>query len=105
MPAAQEFPVDLPGPVSQEHGLRWATIVIAVATASLALTNAASIESWGAELTPGPRVAQLLDHADNWRATTDRAGLGSPRATMYRIWKRLEQASWPGDSADAQARG
>ncbi|WEK00383.1 MAG: hypothetical protein P0Y59_01410 [Candidatus Sphingomonas phytovorans] len=105
MPAAQEFPVDLPGPVSQEHELRWTTIVIAVATVSLTLTNAASIESWSAELTPGPRVAQLLDRAGNWRATTDRAGLGSPRATMHRIWKRLEQASWPGDPAGAQARG
>ena len=105
MSRPQEFPVDLPGPSGEAHALRWTTIAIGVATVALALTNASSITSWGAEQTPGPRVAQLLDRADRWRATTDRAGLGSARATMHRLWKKMEEARWPGDRPGDQARG
>ena len=103
MSAAPSFPVDLPdGPLGQDSALRWTSVVIGVAALSLALTNATSIYSWGADLTPGPRVAHLVDRFDRWRLTTDRAGLGSPRATLHRLWKRLEGARWPGDQADAQ---
>jgi len=100
-----EFPVDLPGPVGREHALRWTATIVAVATLLLALTNASAIASWGAEQTPGPRVAQLLDHADRWREATDQAGLGSARATLHRLWKKMEEARWPGDRARDQARG
>ena len=100
-----EFPVDLPGPLGEAHALRWTAIAIGVATLSLALTNANSITSWGAEQAPGPRVAQLLDRADRWRETTDRAGLGSARATMHRLWKKMEEARWPGQHARDQAQG
>lgn len=105
MKGMSEFPVDLPGPSGQEHALRWTAITIAVATLSLALTNANSITSWGAEQTPGPRVAQLLDRADRWRETTDRAGLGTARAAMHRLWKKMEEAEWPGDHARSQGAG
>ena len=105
MTATPEFPVDLPGPAGQEHALRWTAVTIGVATLSLALTNATSITSWGAEQTPGPRVAQLLDRADHWREITDRAGLGTARTTMHRLWKKMEEAHWPGDHARSQARG
>jgi hypothetical protein len=105
MTAMPEFPVDLPGPAGQEHALLWTVIAIGVATVSLALTNASSISSWGAEQTPGPRVAQLLDQADRWREITDRAGLGGARATMHRLWKKMEEAHWPGSHADDQAKG
>jgi hypothetical protein len=105
MTVMSEFPVDLPGPSGHEHALRWTAITIAVATLSLALTNANSITSWGAEQTPGPRVAELLDRADRWRETTDRAGLGTARATMHRLWKRMEGAHWPGGHAGGQAAG
>jgi hypothetical protein len=98
MSRAQEFPVDLPGPGGQENALCWTMIAIGVATLSLALTNANAITSWGAQQTPGPRVAQLLDRADRWRDTTDRAGLGAPRATMHRIWKKIEEARWSRES-------
>lgn len=104
MPIASEFPVDLPGPAGQMHALRWTSIVIAVMTLSLTLTNAGSITNWAAEQTPGPRIALLLDHADRWRDTTDRAGLGNARATMHRLWKKMEAAGWPGGSTD-QAKG
>ena len=105
MTAMPEFPVDLPGPSGQEHALRWTALAIGVATLSLALTNANSITTWGAEQTPGPRVAQLLDRADRWRETTDRAGLGTARAAMHRLWKKMEEAHWPGDHAGSQAKG
>ncbi|MFA6114405.1 MAG: hypothetical protein WC729_10440 [Sphingomonas sp.] len=102
MSRPQEFPVDLPGPAGQERALRWTAIVIGVATLSLALTNANAITSWGAEQTPGPRVAQLLERADRWRETTDSVGLGAPRATMHRIWKKIEEARWsPEDGVGA----
>ena len=94
MSRPQEFPVDLPGPAGEAHALRWTAIAIGMATLSLALTNANAITSWGAEQTPGPRVAQLLDGADRWREITDRASLGAPRATMHRIWKKIEEARW-----------
>jgi len=105
MTAVPEFPVDLPGPAGQEHALRWTIITIAVATLTLAMTNANAITSWGAEQTPGPRVAQLLDQADRWRETTDRAGLGSARATMHRLWKKMEDAHGPGGNANDRAKG
>ncbi|GAA0310601.1 hypothetical protein GCM10009087_20800 [Sphingomonas oligophenolica] len=104
MSAAQEFPVDLPGgPVGQDHGLRWTLMVLGVATASLALTNAVSIESWGADLPPSPGVARVVDDAGRWRATTDSAGLSAPRETLHRAWKRLEEARWPGQPSDELA--
>lgn len=107
MSATPSFPVDLPGgPTGQDHALRWTSILIGVAALTLTLTNATSIYSWGTDLTPGPRVAQFLDRADRWRATADRAGLGSPRARMRGLWTRLEEARWPGDEADdRQMRG
>jgi hypothetical protein len=94
--AAQEFPVDLPGgPIDRAPALGWTAITLGVATLSLALTNAFSIESWGADLPPSPTVARIMDEAGHWRAATDRIGLGTPRATMRRIWTQTEQARWP----------
>jgi len=105
MTAAQEFPVDLPGgPVGQDHGLRWTAIVLGVATASLLLTNAGAIESWGDDLSPSPGVARVVEDAGRWRATTDKAGLSAPRATLHRGWKRLEGARWPGQAGDELAQ-
>ena len=105
MSAAQEFPVDLPGsPTGQEHGLRWTCIVLGVATLSLVLTNAASIESWGADLPPSPGVARIVDDAGRWRAVTENAGLSAPRATLHRGWKQLEEARWPGQPNDELAQ-
>lgn len=98
------FPVDLPGAArGQDCALRWTSVAIGIAALSLALTNAASIHSWGAELPPGPRVALLLDRTDRWRATTDRAGLGTPRASMHRIWRQMEEARWPRQRAAGTA--
>ena len=97
MSAAQEFPVDLPGdPIDRESALGWTAITLGVATLSLALTNAFSLESWGADLPPSPTVARIMDEAGRWRAVTDRVGLSAPRAAMRRIWTQTEEACWPG---------
>jgi hypothetical protein len=103
---SQQFPVDLPeAPAEPAHAFGWTAIILCIATLSLGLTNAASIDSWGADLPPSPLVAQFVDGADRWRETTDRAGLGAARATMHRLWKRLERARWPGrPSADPDQR-
>jgi hypothetical protein len=105
MPIASEFPVDLPGPAGEMHALRWTSIVVGMATVSLALTNAASIYGWGTDLTPGSRVAQLVERADRWRVVTDNVGLGSPRATMHRMWRKIEEAQWPGQRPKGAAVG
>ena len=97
MSAVQEFPVDLPGdPIDRASALGWTAITLGVATLSLALTNAFSIESWGADLPPSATVARVMDEAGRWRAATDRIGLGTPRAAMRRIWTQTEEARWPG---------
>ena len=104
MSAAQQFPVDLPGRlIGQENALGWTGIVLGIATLSLALTNAVSIESWGADLPPSPGVARIVDDAGRWRAVTENAGLSAPRATLHRGWKHLEEARWPGQPADELA--
>jgi hypothetical protein len=106
MSAAQQFPVDLPGRlIGQENALGWTGIVLGIATLSLALTNAVSIDSWSADLPPSAGVARIVDNADRWRAAMDGAGLGTPRATLHRAWKQLEEAGWPGQQKDQVAEG
>ena len=96
MPVAPEFPVDLPDdPIDRAPALGWTAITLGIATLSLALTNAFSIESWGADLPPSAAVARVVDEAGRWRAATDRLGLGTPRASMRRIWTQTEEARWP----------
>jgi len=105
MSVAQEFPVDLPGdPIDLAPALGWTAITLGVATLSLALTNAFSIESWGADLPPSATVARVVDEAGYWRATTDRLGLGTPRATMRRIWTQTEEARWPAQRGTKMAQ-
>ena len=104
MSAAQQFPVDLPGRlICQENALGWTGTILAIATASLALTNAVSIDSWTTDLPPSAGVARIVDNADRWHAATDNVGLGTPRATLHRGWKQLEEARWPGQPADELA--
>lgn len=102
--SAQEFPVDLPGdPIDRQPALGWTATILGIAALSLALTNAFSIEGWGADLPPSATVARIMDDAGHWRATTDRLGLGRPRATMRHGWKSLEEAHWPDQQGAASA--
>ena len=95
MPVAPEFPVDLPeDPIDRAPALGWTAITLGIATLSLGLTNAFSIESWSADLPPSAGVARVVDEAGRWRAATDRLGLGTPRASMRRIWTQTEAARW-----------
>lgn len=104
MSATQEFPVDLPGDaIDRAPALGWTAMTLGIATLSLALTNAFSIESWGADLPPSATVARLMDETGRWRATTDGIGLGTPRAMMHREWRSLEEARWPGQGEAASA--
>jgi len=104
MPVAPEFPVDLPDdPIDRAPALGWTAITLGVATLSLALTNAFSIESWGADLPPSAAVAHIMDEAGHWRATMDRIGLGAPRETLHHGWKGLEETRWPAQQGTASA--
>jgi hypothetical protein len=95
MPVAQEFPVDLPDdPIGRRPALGWTAIALSIATVSLALTNAVSIDHWSAALTPSQTTAYILGDAGRWHAATVRIGLDTPRATMHRMWRKMEEARW-----------
>ncbi|MDB5684010.1 MAG: hypothetical protein JWM38_2570 [Sphingomonas bacterium] len=84
-------PVDLPGSTMiGGRPLLWTSIVIATATAFLALTNAITIDGWAKELPAGPVAARVIAVTEGWVTLTDRAGLGAPRAFVHRQWKKAE---------------
>lgn len=94
---AMDSPVDLPGtePIGG-RSLGWTSLVIAVAALLLLATNAVSIGDWIDDMPPGPAQAELAAVADRWRATTDRIGLGAPRAWLHDRWRRAEAARFAG---------
>jgi hypothetical protein len=99
---SHDFPVDLPdAPPPDARALRWTTMIIAVASIGLLLTNAATIAEWGAEMTPSPAVVRFVNVADRWHTVTDRTGLGAARKGVHAVWKKLEAARFPGQEPAA----
>ena len=98
-----DFPVDLPdAPPPDGDALRWTTMIIAITSIGLLLTNATTIAEWGAEMTPSASVVRFVNVADRWRAFTDRTGLGAARKGVHAVWKKLEAARFHGqEPADA----
>lgn len=94
-------PVDLPGStIIGGRPLLWATTAIYLAAAFLALTNATAIHGWAAELPPGAWTARLVTVAERWEATTDRLGLGAPRAAVHGWWKQAQAARFGNERAE-----
>lgn len=96
MPPEMDSPIDLPERDPGARGLGWTSMTIAVATLLLLATNAVSISDWADELPPSPWQAQLATAADQWRATTDAIGLGTPRAWLHARWKSAEALRFGG---------
>ena len=86
-------PVDLPDPPApQPHGLKWASLVIAWASLVLFLLNAHAIRGWSYQLPPGAASAQVVNAAEAWFDTVDRAGLNRPVEAMHAWWQAAREA-------------
>ena len=84
-------PVDLPGDAPGEgRPLRWATTIIAVASAFLLLFNAGALRSWAGDLEPGPVTEPVIAAADAWHGFTERLGLTRPVETMRGWWQEVK---------------
>ena len=101
MPRETPSPIDLPDPRPERLGLGWTSGVIATATLFLLIANAVSLSGWIDEQPPGPLQAWVAQIADEWVTITERSGLGVPRSSLHRQWKRIESARF----ATAAARG
>lgn len=87
-----QSPVDLLAEPLAHDGLGWTTITIMVAALLLLATNAVSLQAWIDDMPPSPAQQQAADLAAEWRAITDQAGLGPPRAWLHDRWKQAEEA-------------
>ena len=87
-----ESPVDLPAEPLARNGLLWTSLAMAIAALLLLATNAIAIQGWIDEMPPSPAQQQASELAGQWRALTDRAWLGAPRAWLHDLWKRAEAA-------------
>ena len=85
-------PVDLPDPpAALPHGLKWTSLVIAWASLVLFLLNAHAIRGWSYQLPPGAASAQVVNAAETWFDTVDRAGLNRPVETMHGWWQSARE--------------
>ena len=87
-----DSPVDLPVEPIARVALGWASVVIAIAALLLLAANAVSLQDWIDDMPPTPIQQQAAEMAAQWRDTTDRIGLGAPRAWLHERWKRAEAA-------------
>jgi len=85
-------PVDLPDGESGAHPLRWATTVIATTSLFLLAANAASLDDWANDLTPGSVQERVVGLTGGWKDVTDAVGLGAARAWMHGLWTRAQAA-------------
>ncbi len=101
-----ESPVDLPGKdMPGMSGLAWASIVMAVSSLFLLLTNAVAITSWIAEMPASPIQVRALEAAERWEAITE--PLGRPRAWLRAHWEELEKMKFDNapQAAETQRTG
>ena len=93
-------PVDLPEPPEPlPHGLRWTSLVIAVATLVLALTNAHAIRGWAYQLPPNEWTAPVVTGAEAWYDTMDVVGLNAPVESMRSWWQSAKDVRFDGAPA------
>ncbi len=78
-----------PAPVDAVQPWRWMTGVIATATAVLLLGNAPTGDEWLGELAPNRLTQTLRGPVGAWAATTRKAALDRPHATLHDGWKRV----------------
>jgi hypothetical protein len=101
--AHSSSPVDLPPPDEPlPHGLRWTSIVIAVATILLALLNATAIRAWAYQLPDNPVAERIVAGAEGWYGFTASLGLNVPVETMHGWWQSAEAVRLGGEEPAAQ---
>jgi hypothetical protein len=97
-------PVDLPEPaLPLEHPLRWTSIVIGVATLTLALLNAHALRGWTYELPPAASSTRAVAAAETWHDLTGRFGLNRPAAAVRERWQRLKARRFENQAPPAAA--
>lgn len=92
-------PVDLPDdPIEGGRPLLWTTLTILVAAATLLVANAGTLAAWVDEKPVSELQQQASQHAADWKAAMDAAGVTAPRSAAHAWWKRLQAARF-GDEA------
>ncbi len=96
-------PVDLPEPaVPLPHdGLKWTSIVIAVAAAFLLVFNAHSLRGWAYELVPDDVSAKIVTVSETWYDATASVGLNRPVEALHAWWRGNMNLRFPGQEAAA----
>jgi hypothetical protein len=96
-------PVDLPEPaVPLPHdGLKWASIVIAVAATFLLVFNAHALRGWAYELTPSDSNAKIVSVSEGWYDITASIGLNTPVEALHHWWRGNMNLRFPGQEAAA----
>lgn len=94
-------PVDLPEPaVPLPHdGLKWTSIVIAVAAAFLLVFNAHALRGWAYELTPTDTNAKIVGASESWYELTAGIGLDRPVEALHHWWRGNMNLRFPGQDA------
>ena len=79
-----EFPTALPDQGDDGQAtLKWAGMIVALATLGLALFNPTAISGWVDDLPPGPTNVRLAAIGEDWAETADRIGLGMGHARLH----------------------
>ena len=92
-----EFPADLPDQGDDGHAtLKWAGMIVVLATLGLALFNPTAISGWVDDLPPGPTNIRLAAIGEDWAETADHIGLGMGHAKLHAVWKSAERTDWKG---------
>lgn len=96
-------PVDLPEPaVPLPHdGLKWTSIVIAVAAAFLLVFNAHTLRAWAYELSPTDTTARVVSASESWYDLTAKAYLNRPVEALHQWWRGNMNLRFPGQDAAA----
>jgi hypothetical protein len=76
--------------------LKWAGMIVALATLGLALFNPSAISGWVGDLPPGPTNVRLAAIGEDWAETAGRIGLGAGHARLHAAWKTAERTDWKG---------
>lgn len=96
-------PVDLPDPaVPLPHdGLKWTSIVIALAALILLVFNAHTLRGWAYELHPTDTTAKIVTASETWYDATARLGLNRPVESLHKAWRGVMNLRFAGQEPAA----
>ena len=96
-------PVDLPEPAEPlpHDGLKWASTIIAIATAFLLVFNAHTLRGWAYELHPTETSAKIVSVTETWYDATARLGLNRPVESLHKAWRSVMNLRFAGQEPAA----